>query len=54
MPSCTVGHESYQVANVHYNLLAQMVREAQARPATGVELDALVTFFPPNTQSNTE
>jgi hypothetical protein len=47
-----VGFESYHAANLHYGLLAQMLREALRLPHTGTELDMLVSFVPPGTQSN--
>lgn len=49
-----VGYEIYQAANLHYGLLAQMVREELGRPDSGTELDVLVSFVWPHTQSNAQ
>lgn len=47
-----VGFAGYFAANLQYGLLARQLREALALPSTGTELDALVAFVRPRTQSN--
>ncbi len=47
-----VKYESYQAADLHYGLLAQMLCEVLRLPDTGIELDVLVALIPPGTQAN--